>query len=163
MQMPELTLTMQVIIVVLSIIVILSRIMNRRPRHKDWDEKLSRSNNYRKKYFDSNPGFRGKGIYICPYCGKILRNKKKIEIDHIQSVHSIRTNARLRRKYKKKDEGVNDLDNLTHSCRPCNRRKGSKGGIWVFLGHYGQYFMLPVRWTAFTLVGFLVVRIIIGF
>ena len=128
----------------------------KRSRYVDYDEKLERSGDYRTRYFDANPGLFGKGWYICPYCGKVMRNKKKIDIDHIHSVHRVKNSMFLTRKFKKLEDGVNDLRNLTHSCRRCNRRKGSKGGIWVLLGRYGLFIMFPLRLLFYVLLIFVV-------
>jgi len=106
--------------------------------------KLERGADYRYRYFKANKGLFG-FLYFCPYCGKFLWNKKKIEIDHIHAIKKVQYNRRLRKRYYRSDHGVNDLSNLTASCSRCNRQKGRKGGIWVFYGHFGKYFMPIIR------------------
>lgn len=144
---------------VITIAILLSRIGFRR-RHPP-DEKLRRGGNYRNKYFAANPGFGKKGFYICPYCGKLMWDKKRIEVDHIHSIHRVQNNRRLTEKFMALPDGVNSLCNLTHACRRCNRRKGSKGGIWVFLGRYGTFIMLPLRLLMYGVLIWLIVLMVV--
>ena len=113
------------------------------------NKKLKRSGSYRQKYFENNKGLSFAGInelYICPYCGKIMKNKSKITVDHIVSVRAIQRNKKLREKYDRIPDGVNCISNLTACCRRCNSRKGAKtGGLWIFLGKNGHKFMPGVR------------------
>ena len=77
--------------------------------------KLERSHNYRSQYFENNKGIFG-NLFFCPYCGKVMRDKSKIEIDHIHAVYKVRNRYWLKRTFSKEDDGVNTLSNLTHSC-----------------------------------------------
>lgn len=86
----------------------------------------SRDSNYRSIFLANKNGFLG--FYICTYCGKII-HKKQMEVDHIISIDYANKNKYLRRK---KIE-INEIKNLTASCRSCNRRKSNKGGFWLFL------------------------------
>lgn len=114
---------------------------------------LTRSHNYRDMYFAHNKGITIpktpiKGLYFCPYCGKPLWNKQKIVIDHIYAIRRVQYTKHLREHFKSLHDGVNDISNLVACCRRCNGRKGKKGGAWVFLAHYGVYFMPFVRLLA---------------
>ena len=40
-------------------------------------------------------------------------------------------------------KGVNDISNLAPACRRCNRRKGSKGGLWIIRGRFWRV-CLPI-------------------
>lgn len=114
--------------------------------YQNQNSRLKRSSDYRNRYFKQHKGLFGK-IYFCPYCGKVLVNKRKIQVDHIQSIKNVQTKKFLRRKFSKLEDGVNDIRNLTASCIKCNSKKAYKGGSWVFLGWYGIYFMPIIRFT----------------
>jgi len=118
---------------------------------------LQRSDNYRSMFFKHNKGLFGKGIYFCPFCGKLLRKKKgQIQIDHIHAIHKVQNSAILSAKFKKLPDGVNNVSNLVPACPRCNRKKGAKGGLWVFMGHYGGFFMPVLRYAAFGAVIYVV-------
>ena len=128
-------------------------------KYQESNAKLRRSANYRESYFNAHPGreiFRWK-FWFCSYCGKVLWNKKSIEIDHIHSVRRVQYTRKLRERYKTKPAGVNDLSNLTAACRRCNRRKGKQGGLWVLLGRYGQHFMPQLRLSIQLLILYVIV------
>lgn len=133
------------ILVAAGVYVIFSVLDKRRP--EKISQKLQRSSNYRTVYFGHNSGLFGRGIYFCPFCGKLMRKKSRIQIDHINAIHRVQKSRFLSERFKRLPDGVNDISNMVHSCPRCNRRKGSKGGIWVFLGRFGQYFMPVVRWA----------------
>lgn len=141
----------QIILVVLAVLFVLwcaFTLFDRRKTCK-LSQKLKRSNDYRAAYFKRHKGLFGKGIFFCPFCGKVMWKKEQIQIDHISSIQRVQNSAFLRERFGRLPGGVNDFRNLVHSCPECNRRKGSKGGVWVFLGHYGIYFMPVLRYTAF--------------
>ena len=98
--------------------------------------RLQRSNDYRHRYFSENKGLFG-GLYFCTYCGLPMIRKKRMQVDHIHAVHKVRRSFWLRRRFKRKEKGVNCLSNLTVSCARCNARKGAKGGFWVLKGRLG--------------------------
>lgn len=142
------------------LLVILSLPKLQRKRPVQILKKLQRSGNYRDQYFKAHKGLFGKGIYICPFCGKLMTDKAKIQIDHIDAVRRVQKSKSLAKKYQSLPGGVNNIKNLTHTCPRCNKRKGSKGEIWVFLGHFGQYFMLLVRWLFFGLILYVLFTIV---
>ena len=118
--------------------------------------KLIRSTSYRQKYFDTHKGILGV-FYFCPYCGKLMKNKNKMEVDHIYGVRRVQVSKRLRTRFKQLNDGVNDISNLTISCKHCNRRKGRKAGVWVSMGKFGKFFMPIVRLSFFILVIFILI------
>lgn len=117
---------------------------------------LKRSSDYRKRFFKEKRGIKNK-YYFCPYCGKLLRNKAKIEVDHIISIKYAKRSVLAKKIFKKSKDGVNSIKNLTASCRRCNRRKGAKGGIWIVLGLYGIFFMPLIRVAFFIMVFYLLI------
>ena len=122
----------------------------RKGKYEERTKNLTRSNNYREKYFESNKGYAiptrpQLTVYFCPYCGKAMFDKKKIAVDHIHSVRRVQYTKKLRERFKALPDGVNDLSNLVACCPSCNRRKGKKGGLWAFRAKYGLYFMPVVR------------------
>ena len=117
--------------------------------------KLKRRGNYREKFFKHNPGHdfgRLGRFYICPYCGKLMKNIKRITVDHIYSIRAVQRNRKLRARFDALPDGVNDPSNLVACCRGCNSRKGTKGGAWILLGRYGHRFMPFVRLAVFVLL-----------
>lgn len=84
-----------------------------------------------------------KGPMRCRYCNrKITRNA--MEVDHLIPVARAKKGGYARWKLKEKGiHNVNDVRNLVPSCRRCNRRKGSKMGLWYIRGILGKY---PVYW-----------------
>ena len=117
-----------------------------------------RGEHVRYDYFRKHHGLFGLGIYFCPYCGRFMVSKKKITIDHIRSIHRVQNSYLLQRKYGRLKEGVNADSNLVASCYRCNRQKGSSGGLWVFLGEYGLFFMPFVRYSLFTAIWVIAIR-----
>jgi len=121
----------------------------KRNKYIESTAKLKRSSGYRADYFKIKKGLplpiTSSTLYFCPYCGKPMINKAKMHVDHIHSLRRAQYTKRLRAKYKTLPSGVNNISNLTACCPRCNRRKGKKGGVWVFLGKYGVYFM-PGVW-----------------
>lgn len=102
------------------------------------DDRMERSNSYRKKFFDSYHGIFGSGLYLCAYCGRPMR-KNKVRVDHIIPVYLAGNSGKYRRILALKGiKTVNDTKNLTASCAKCNGRKGSLGGLWVVRGYFGK-------------------------
>ena len=107
-----------------------------------------RSDDYRKKFFESNKGILSSGIYHCSYCGKIL-TKKNVSVDHLIPVHRVKrfSLARLIMLYNGIND-VNDIRNLVPSCKRCNSKKGSKMGLWLYRGNIGKHFIFwGIIWT----------------
>lgn len=117
----------------------------------NYDEKLQRSEDYRSRYFLANKGILNR-FYFCPYCGKLMWSKRKMQIDHIYAVRNVQLNKKLMKKFEQKEDGINSISNLTVSCIKCNKRKSSKGGLWVLRGKYGVYFMPFFRYLIFLIV-----------
>ena len=85
-----------------------------------------------------------------------------MEVDHLIPVARAKKGGFARQMLK--EEGianVNDVRNLVPSCRRCNRRKGTKMGVWYIRGILGKY---PVYWKIILMSKiFLVVIIFILF
>jgi len=131
--------------------------------YKNRNPKYIRSDRYRYEYFQKHKGLFGLGIYFCPYCGKAMLNRKKIQIDHIRSIHRVQHSRALQRKYDRYKNGVNDDVNLIASCYRCNEQKGSRGGLWILLGKLGVYFMPIVRYVLFGFIWFGLILLYIYF
>lgn len=98
------------------------------------EEKYRRGSSYRYDFIRENPGFHG--YYLCRYCGKPLK-KDRMTVDHRIPVHKAETSWLYRKLLDHYPHGVNDVKNLVPACGRCNRRKGSKTGIWLLLGYVG--------------------------
>lgn len=96
---------------------------------------------YRYTFFDNNSPFIG-NYYICAYCGA-LRSRKKITIDHLIPVSKASKSIKTQRTMQLLGfKSVNDKKNLVAACIKCNKRKGSKTGIWIIRGLLGKYKIL---------------------
>lgn len=99
-----------------------------------YDNRYERSTNYRKTYFENNPG-----PYRCVYCGRRL-NYKNIEVDHLMPVGKAKTSPFVRLWLQLCGmKSVNDHKNLVCSCKKCNRKKSDKIGFWVVRGAIGRF------------------------
>jgi 5-methylcytosine-specific restriction endonuclease McrA len=99
-----------------------------------YDNRYERSTNYRKTYFEHNPG-----PYRCVYCGRRL-NYKNIEVDHLIPVGKAKTSHLVRLWLQICGiRNVNDHKNLVCSCKKCNRKKSDKIGFWVVRGAIGRF------------------------
>lgn len=76
------------------------------------------SYNYRKEYFERNPGLLG-CIWFCSQCGKPLLTKRNVYIDHIIPLNK---------------GGINYHLNCTAICRQCNCSKSDKVDKRIFKG-----------------------------
>lgn len=106
---------------------------------KSKSKRYSRSSSYRDEYLKNNKGYKGNGYnYHCSYCGKKV-TRKEMEVDHIFSVHSSRNKLSTRLLMKLFGiTNVNEIKNLTSSCRACNRKKGKMGNGWIIPGFLGK-------------------------
>lgn len=133
--------------------------MNTKPKYEENNKLLTRSHNYREKYFKENKGHLRRifksGLFVCPYCGKFMINRSKIAIDHIYPIRCVQYTKRLRERFKALPDGVNDISNLVACCKRCNLRKGKKLGIYPSLARFGIYFMpviRMIRWACLLLI-----------
>ena len=102
-------------------------------KYRIYSKRWDRSADYRKVFFENT-----KGPYECRYCHKRI-SRKYMQIDHIVPVLQAKKNPRARNILKRMHaESVNDLVNLAPCCSRCNRQKGSKMGIWVLKGCFGD-------------------------
>lgn len=107
--------------------------------------KYERTNNYRKELYSTNkiPHERNR----CVYCGQFYQ-PQYIEADHIIPVSAVKgAKGKYWKKYMDRHHytlGVNDPKNIVPACIYCNRRKGSKQGIWLLLGRLGRH---KFTWT----------------
>ena len=97
----------------------------------------SRSSNYRTAFMDTYPP--KDGHYRCVYCGKNIKFEE-MEVDHVIAINRAKRNWLYRLCLH---DGVNSVSNLVPSCHRCNRKKGSKGGLWAIRGHFWR-FCLPI-------------------
>lgn len=108
--------------------------------------RFERSLDYRQHYFRKHKGIFGLGIYICPYCGKLVR-QHKVEIDHVVPIGKVKRSFWLKVLFFfMGKEGVNSTKNLVAACHKCNRAKSDKGGSWIARGEIGR-FLFPVAWA----------------
>lgn len=129
------------------------------------DKNYMRSTNYRYNFLKKNGGIRHKWKYYhCSYCGRICR-KENIVIDHLIPVYKVSFGPH--KKYWRKrlrSQGianVNDIRNLVPACNRCNRKKGTKTGLWLLRGRIGQSFKFwcfykPIKWFAIIILLFVV-------
>lgn len=107
-------------------------------------EVYTRSTNYRKAFFKEHKGFFHKW-YICSYCYKRILREEIVEVDHIIPVNAVKNSMILKLMFALSHRTVNDVSNLTCSCRKCNRSKSDKSSqSYYFRGHMGnaiQYFL----------------------
>ena len=111
------------------------------------DEYGTRSADYRKVFYKAyRPAFRGK--YFCAYCGRLISGRT-LTVDHLYPVAKVSKSVKMRKKLKKQGiNGLNDPENLVPACAWCNRRKGTKTGLWVLRGKLGRSAKLwYARWT----------------
>lgn len=108
------------------------------------NEKYIRSSSYRNEFLSAVPPVRGK--YRCVYCGRRVR-PEKMQVDHVVAVHRAQKGILAKLLVPK---GVNDISNLVPACWGCNRRKGSKGGLWIIRGRFWRI-CLPI-YTAIRIV-----------
>lgn len=136
-------------------------IVNKKP-YIERTKTLKRSHDYRRRYFEHDKGWQippsvqgfllkvfpnkaFESLYFCPYCGRVMWDKPKIVVDHIHSIRRVQYTKHLREHFKTLPDGVNHISNLVACCVRCNGKKGKKGGLWVFRGIYGRYFMPIIR------------------
>jgi len=103
-----------------------------------------RSKDYKKAFFQSNPGLFGR-FYYCSYCGRML-TRKQVTVDHLIPVNAAESSRFFRWLLRRCSIGnVNDPKNLVPACSHCNNSKGKKTGLWILLGMVGRH---PEFWIA---------------
>lgn len=108
-------------------------------KYRCFDKRYERSGNYRKDFFEENPG-----PHRCAYCGRRIRGDK-IEVDHLIPVAKAKTSTSIRAWLQICGiKNVNDTRNLVASCKNCNRKKSDKMGFWVIRGAIGRH---NIFWT----------------
>lgn len=111
----------------------------RKIKDRYYNKRWSRSNNYRKIFFDNN-----NEPFRCRYCNKRLK-KEQVTVDHIIPVYQAKSNVKARNLLTLMGaKDVNDVKNLAPSCFKCNKAKDAKMGIWFIRGVFGKY---QVFWT----------------
>lgn len=107
-------------------------------RYSLYDDSMERSSTYRYRFFRERRGIFGSHIYLCAYCGRIMR-VPETRVDHIIPVQKA-GNSKFYRKMLtiRGIQNVNDVRNLAPSCNSCNSRKGAHGGIWIVRGILGK-------------------------
>lgn len=111
-----------------------NRLIRCKIRHKMFEERYQKSNDYRKIFLENT-----KGPYRCRYCNKFLKTEY-MQVDHIISASAVQKNSNLQMwLWLNKCDGVNDLKNLVPSCSRCNHLKGKKVGLWPLRAYLGQF------------------------
>ena len=100
---------------------------------------VKRSSDYRRRFIEADPG-----PWRCRYCGKRLRDKSEMTVDHVipvARVSRLGVSGFFWRNFAIHEgiDDINDLKNLVPACRRCNSRKGQKGGIWILRAILGKY------------------------
>ena len=126
-----------------------------RIRTRLYDERWGRSSDYRERYLKSTHG-----PYRCRYCGKFLK-KEYMVIDHIIPVARTKKSTYTRLLLSLRGiRTVNDVRNLTASCRKCNKKKSDKTGIWLVKAFFGKF---PWYFTVRKLFPFVLLAAIVVF
>lgn len=110
------------------------------------DEYGTRSSDYRGAFYRAYPpSFHGR--YFCAYCGRLIKGRT-LTVDHLYPVARVSQSAPLRKKMKRQGiNGLNDPKNLVPACWNCNKKKGTKMGLWIIRGKLGRSARLwYVRW-----------------
>ncbi len=116
-----------------------------------WD----RSYDYREKFFEEYTG-----SMRCRYCNRPL-GKKDVQVDHLIPVYQAKRGGIARQLLLlRKIENVNDVRNLVPSCKKCNKKKGTKMGIWYIRGVCGKY---QLYWNIIYILKFFIFFILISF
>ncbi len=107
-------------------------------RYSLYDDSMERSSTYRYRFFRERRGILGSHIYMCAYCGRLMRIPET-KVDHIIPVYKAGHSKFYRRMLTVRGiQNVNDVRNLAPSCNACNSKKSSHGGIWVIRGILGK-------------------------
>lgn len=110
------------------------RLIRCKIRHKMFEERYQKSNDYRKIFLENTSG-----PYRCRYCNRPLKTEY-MQVDHIIPASKVKSNAYLQMwLFLNKCESVNDLKNLVPSCFKCNQAKGRKIGLWPLRAYLGQF------------------------
>lgn len=122
-----------------------------------------RSTNYRQTFFESmSPVFGNR--YFCSYCGRPV-GSRNTTVDHLFPVARVSTSPSLQ--HLMRFLGIKSLNckqNLVPACRKCNRKKGTKMGIWILRGYIGRiqwlwYFRWSIRIVFAAMTVYLVIKI----
>ena len=117
------------------------------------DQRFTRSRDARKNFLAKKKGLFGSKIFVCVYCGKLVR-QSNMEVDHCIPVHSAKTNPFVRfyirfiglfQNKEDRNQGINGVWNLVPACSKCNGAKSDKTGAWVIRGIVGRY-VFPAIW-----------------
>lgn len=122
-----------------------------------------RALDYRQRFFERVRGNFGNARYLCVYCGRVLR-KDKVSVDHLISVKKSQSSQFYLNLLRKKGfENVNDIRNLAPSCKHCNSRKGTKGGLWLLRGLLGRHLSFWILvWVVRSVLLFCLVYVILS-
>lgn len=116
------------------------------------DEDFARNSSYRQFYFKNEVPYWG-NRYRCIYCGRFLK-KEDVTIDHIIPIYKAEhcISARMLMKILGL-KTVNDYGNLGAACEKCNKKKGSKMGLWAIRGMLGKNkWFWRVRFTTYVII-----------
>lgn len=102
-------------------------------RTRSYETRWARDTSYRNMFLkNTSPP------YYCRYCGKKI-SPSQMQVDHIVPVAAVKKSLYARWLLGRQGiTNVNDIRNLAPSCRRCNRRKGTKMGIWLLRARLGK-------------------------
>lgn len=102
-------------------------------RYRCCETRWARADHCREKFLRAVPG-----PYRCQYCGRKI-SRSQMVVDHIVPVAKAKSAGIGRQLLLLRGiTDVNDVRNLTASCRACNRRKSDKLGLWYLQGVFGH-------------------------
>lgn len=103
-----------------------------------WRQKITlpSEEDARARYFLYDPGVFSSGIYLCPYCGRLLFSKRSIELAYIHTPYSVQQSRSLRKQYLGKPDGIHAPENRIACCARCNQRRRMRGGAWGILARH---------------------------
>lgn len=125
-----------------------------------FEDKYTRSSNYRKTFIDHYQRKDGK-YYRCAYCGKRLI-KEKMTVDHIIPIDKVQHSWFYRRLIGLMNiTNINDLKNLAPACERCNKKKGRKVKGFLLNGLTGRTYrgVIIRRWIKFVFAMVLIVAL----
>ena len=97
----------------------------------------TRGKDYRQIFFRYNKPISGK-YYLCAYCGKKLL-KKMSTVDHIIPIARAAKSLSVQKSlFRMGISDINDPRNLVAACSRCNKKKGTKMGLWTVRGFAGK-------------------------
>ena len=141
----------------------ISRFSRRKHLHYEcFEDKYTRSSNYRKAFIDHYERKDGK-YYRCAYCGKKL-TKDKMTVDHIVPIDKVQHSWTYRQFIRLMNiSDINELRNLAPACERCNKKKGRKVKGYLLNGLTGRTYrgVIIRRWIKFVIAMILIIVLLV--